>query len=53
MQIGKEDLPRREGGDTFTMVSSQVCNTFGSQEMLESGYFLTLECSHLLEEFHF
>lgn len=48
IQIGKEDLPRREGGDTFTLVSSQVCNTFHSQERLESWYFLTLECSHLM-----
>lgn len=42
MQMGKEDLPRREGR------RGQVCNTFCSQEMLESWYFLTLECSHLL-----
>lgn len=48
MQIEKEDLPWREGGHVFTMVSSQGCNTFHSLELLESWFFLTLECSHLL-----
>lgn len=48
MQIGKERLPGREGGDTFNMVSSHACNTFCPQEVLGSWHLLTLERSHLL-----
>lgn len=48
MEIGKERLPGREGGDTFKAVSSHVCNGFHSKEVLGSQYPLTLQCSHLL-----
>lgn len=48
MEIGKERLPGREGGDTFKAVSSHACNGFHSKEVLGSQYLLTLECSHLL-----
>ena len=48
MQIGKERLPGREGGDKFNAVSSHACNTFHSQEVPGSWYLLTLECGHLL-----